>query len=107
VSSYGFDWHNPTDVLQKVKEEVIELEKAIQTKQKDEISNEIGDILFSLANLSRHTEVNPEIALRKANQKFIRRFRFVEQRIKQENKGWEQVSLEEMERIWEEAKKQE
>ncbi len=107
VSSYGFDWHHPTEVLQKVKEEVVELEKAIRRKQKDEISDEIGDILFSLANLSRHSEINPEIALRKANQKFIRRFRFVEQRIKQENKGWEQVSLEEMERIWEEAKKQE
>ncbi len=107
VSSYGFDWHHPAEVLQKVKEEVVELEKAVQKKQKDEISDEIGDILFSLANLSRHSKVNPEIALRKANQKFIRRFRFVEQRIKQENKGWEQVSLEEMERIWEEAKKQE
>jgi len=107
VSSFGFDWRHPMDVLQKVKEEVVELEKAIQKKQNDEIFNEIGDILFSLANLSRHFDVNPEIALRKANQKFMRRFRFVEQRIKQENKEWEQVRLEEMEKIWEEAKKQE
>ena len=107
VSSFGFDWRHPMDVLQKVKEELAELEKAIQKKQKDEIPNEIGDMLFSLANLSRHFDVNPEIALRKANQKFIRRFRFVEQRMKQEGKEWKQVSLEEMDRIWEEAKKQE
>ena len=107
VSSFGFDWSHPMDVLQKVKEEVAELENAIQEKQKDEIFNEIGDILFSLANLSRHVDVNPEIALREANQKFMRRFRFIEKKIKQENKELGQVSLEEMEKIWEEAKKQE
>jgi MazG family protein len=106
VSSFGFDWPHPMDVLQKVKEEVAELEKAIQDKQKDEIFDEIGDILFSLANLSRHFDVNPEIALRESNRKFMRRFRYVEKKIKQEDKEWGQVSLEEMDRIWEEAKEQ-
>ena len=106
VSSFGFDWSHPMDVLQKVKEEVAELENAIQKKQKNEIFDEIGDILFSLANLSRHFDVNPEIALREANQKFMRRFRFVEKKIKKEDKELGQVDLEEMERIWEEAKKQ-
>jgi uncharacterized protein YabN with tetrapyrrole methylase and pyrophosphatase domain len=86
---------------------VAELENAIKEKQKNEIFSEIGDILFSLANLSRHFDVNPEIALREANQKFMRRFRFVEKKIKQENKELGQVDLEELERIWEEAKKQE
>ncbi|UCE42683.1 MAG: nucleoside triphosphate pyrophosphohydrolase [Candidatus Aminicenantes bacterium] len=107
VSSFGFDWSHPMDVLQKVKEEVAELEKAIQRKQEEEIFDEIGDILFSLANLSRHFDVNPEIALREANKKFMRRFQYVEKKIKQEDRDWGQVSLEEMDRIWEEAKEQE
>jgi len=106
VSSFGFDWNHPMDVLQKVKEEVEEMEKAIQENRKEDISFEIGDVLFSLANLSRHFDVNPEIALRAANQKFIRRFRFIEKRLKQEGKELGQASLEEMDRIWEEAKKQ-
>jgi MazG family protein len=105
ASSFGFDWSQSPDVLEKVKEEVAELEKAIQDKQKEEIFAEIGDILFSLANLSRHLDVNPEIALREANNKFIRRFRFIEDRLKQMGKELGQVDLEEMDRIWEEAKK--
>lgn len=105
VSSFGFDWSQPMDVLHKVKEEVAELEEAIQKKKKEEISDEIGDVLFSLANLSRHFDVNPEIALRKANQKFIRRFRFIEDMLKQKGKELREASLEEMDRIWEEAKK--
>lgn len=105
VSSFGFDWSQPMDVLHKVKEEVAELEEAIQKKKKEEISDEIGDVLFSLANLSRHFDVNPEIALRKANKKFIRRFRFIEDMLKQKGKELREASLEEMDRIWEEAKK--
>jgi len=105
VSAFGFDWSQPSDVLRKVKEEVAELEKAIQEGQKEEISAEIGDVLFSLANLSRHFVVNPEIALRESNRKFIRRFRFIENRLKQEGKELGQAGLEEMDKIWEEAKK--
>ena len=106
ASSFGFDWSLPQGVLEKVKEEVAELEKAIQDGQKEEIFTEIGDILFSLANLSRHFDVNPEIALREANCKFIRRFRFIEDKLKKEGKELGQVGLEEMDRIWEEAKKE-
>lgn len=106
VSAFGFDWRQPSDVIEKVKEEVSELEKAVQEKQREEISAEIGDILFSLANLSRHLDVNPEIALRESNRKFIRRFRFVENRLMQEGKELGHVSLAEMEKIWEEAKNQ-
>jgi len=105
TSSFRFDWVQSMDVLQKVKEEVAELEEAIQNKQKKEISVEVGDILFSLANLSRHFEVNPEIALRKANQKFMRRFRFIENKLKQDGRELGKASLEEMDQIWEEAKK--
>lgn len=107
ASSFGFDWKDHSDVLQKVKEEVAELEQAIKTKKKREISSEIGDILFSLANLSRFLGVNPEIALRESNKKFMQRFRYIETRLEKEGKELGQASLEEMDRIWEEAKKRE
>jgi tetrapyrrole methylase family protein/MazG family protein len=106
ASSFGFDWKKPQDVLEKVKEEVAELEKAVQEKKEDEMTKEVGDVLFSLVNVSRHLGVNPEIALRQANKKFIQRFQFVENRLKEEGKELKQSSLEEMDKIWEEAKKQ-
>jgi MazG family protein len=105
VSSFGFDWSQPIDVLEKVKEEVVELEEAVQKNKNEEISAEIGDVLFSLANLSRHYGVNPEIALRNANQKFIRRFRFIEDMLRQKGMELKDASLEEMERLWERSKK--
>jgi MazG family protein len=105
VSSFGFDWSQPIDVLLKVKEELAELEEAVQKMNRQEISSEIGDVLFSLANLSRQFDVNPEIALRKANQKFIRRFRFIEEKLKQKGTELGEASLEEMDKLWEEAKR--
>lgn len=104
VSHYGFDWQKPQDALQKVKEEVSELEKVIETQDKDEISSEIGDILFSLANVSRLLGVNPEIALKQANNKFLKRFKYIEKKLKEEKRELGKVSLEEMDKIWEEAK---
>jgi tetrapyrrole methylase family protein/MazG family protein len=104
AASFGFDWKQFLDALQKAKEEVAELEIAIQQKQEEEIADEIGDVLFSLANVSRHLGVNPEIALRNANKKFIRRFRFVESRLKSEGRELKEASLNEMDRFWEEAK---
>jgi len=106
ASSYGFDWEKSQDVLKKMKEEIAELEKAVQEKKEEEMTKEVGDVLFSLANLSRHLGVNPEIALSQANKKFIQRFQFVEKKLKEEGKELNQASLEEMDRIWEEAKKQ-
>lgn len=104
VSSHGFDWSQPVEVLKKVKEELSELEKALQTEDKEGISEEIGDLLFSLANLSRHLRVNPEIALRQTNHKFIKRFRYIEDRLKDQGRQLGQVSVEEMDEIWEESK---
>ena len=104
VSPYGFDWEQPLDALQKVKEELCELENAIGTGKEDEILHEIGDIFFSLANVSRHLGINPEVALKHANKKFIRRFQFIEKRLKERGKELENASLEEMDEIWEEAK---
>ncbi len=104
VSSYGFDWKQPQEALQKVKEEVSELERALEAKKEDEILCELGDILFSMANVSRLLGVNPEIALRDTNKKFIRRFKFIEERLKEKGKELGQVSLEQMDEIWDEAK---
>jgi len=107
VSSYGFDWEKPADAFQKVKEELSELEKVIKTQKKKEISGEIGDIFFSLANVSRLLGVNSEIALKQANKRFINRFKYIEKKLREKGKELGQVNLEEMDRIWEEAKKKE
>jgi MazG family protein len=104
VSHYGFDWSQAREALQKVKEEVVELEKVIDAQDKAELSREMGDVFFSLVNVSRLLGINPEIALRQANKKFIKRFKYIEKKLKEEKKGLGQTSLEEMDKIWEEAK---
>ena len=105
VSAHGFDWSQPLDAFQKVTEEISELEKAIAMKEEDEIMQEMGDILFSLVNVSRHLKINPEIALNQANEKFIRRFKYLEEKLREEGKELSQVSLDEMDEIWEESKR--
>jgi uncharacterized protein YabN with tetrapyrrole methylase and pyrophosphatase domain len=105
VSRYGFDWSKPLEALQKVKEETLELEKALKAKREKEIFDEIGDLLFSLANVSRLIGVNPEIALREANEKFIKRFELVEKGLKKRGKKLGEASLKEMDELWEKAKK--
>lgn len=99
----GFDWKNPRDVLEKISEETAELVEVIDAGDPDRIEDEFGDLLFVIANLSRHLNVDPEAALRRANEKFSRRFRHVEKRlIEQERLG--EASLDEMEELWVEAK---
>ncbi len=104
ASHVGFDWDQPLDALQKVKEEISELEKALETKEEDEVFKEVGDLFFAMSNVSRHLGVNPEIALRQANKKFRQRFRFIEEKLGMEGKALDQTSLEEMDKIWDEAK---
>ena len=104
VSSYGFDWKQPLLALEKVKEELDELEKALQSDNKEEAAEEIGDLLFSLANVSRLLDVNPEIALRQTNDKFNRRFRFIEERLEEQGDELGKVSLDEMNILWEASK---
>ena len=104
ASGYGFDWTQTQDVILKVKEEVLELENAIQHKKSSEILDEMGDVLFSLANVSRHIGINPEIALRSANKKFIARFQYIEEIIKEKDLNLDQVTLEEMDEFWNQAK---
>lgn len=104
VSAYGFDWESALDALQKVREEVSELERALKAKRRMDIFQEMGDIFFSLANVSRLLDINPEMALKQTNEKFIKRFRFIENKLKKSGRDLTQTNLKEMDKIWEEAK---
>ena len=99
----GFDWKNPRDVLDKISEETAELVDVIDSGNADRIEDEFGDLLFVIANLSRHLNVDPEAALRRANEKFSRRFRHIEKRLSDTSRLGT-ASLEEMEELWIEAK---
>ena len=100
----GFDWTDAKDVLSKIVEETQELSEASARKSSDEIEDEFGDLLFVIANLSRHLKVDPEAALRRTNAKFTRRFAHIEQSLKETGRSMEDASLEEMEDLWMEAK---
>lgn len=107
ASSSGFDWDNPLAALEKVKEEIAELERALREESKEHVFQELGDVFFALSNVSRLLDVNPEIALKKANDKFIARFRSLEHELAERGKTLEQTSLEEMDKIWEQLKTRE
>lgn len=104
VSAYGFDWRAPREAMEKVKEELAELEKALASGEDGEREQELGDLFFSLANVSRLLGINPEMALRRANEKFRRRFEAVEEELKKQGKALGQATLEEMDKIWDEIK---
>lgn len=101
----GFDWEKPEQVFEKVKEELAELSAEI-TKQNNlnKIEDEFGDVLFSLINYARFLNVNPEDALERTNKKFIRRFTYMEQKLKEQNKQIGDCTLSEMDVYWNEAK---
>ena len=80
------------------------MEKAIKHKKSSEILDEMGDVFFSLANVSRHIGINPEIALRMANKKFTVRFQYIEEKLKEKGLNLNQVTLEEMDEFWNQAK---
>lgn len=105
VKGIGFEWDNLEDVWAKVFEEMNELKHEIQTKS-DKIEEEFGDVLFSLVNLSRYIDIQPENALGKTNNKFITRFQLMEQLVKDENLNLEDMSLSEMDVFWDKAKNQ-
>jgi MazG family protein len=101
----GFEWTDISQVWEKVKEEIIELEEAIATqKSQEEIEDELGDVFFSLINYARFLKLDPETALDKVNNKFRRRFQFIEEFA---TKPLSEMSLEEMDRLWDNAKQQE
>lgn len=103
----GFDWPNLDDVFAKLEEEIGETREAIVEGDQAHIEEEIGDVLFVLANLARKAKVDPEVALRSANAKFERRFRWIEEALKREGKSPDTSSLEEMDGLWNLAKRHE
>src|SRR5271168_4875109 len=103
----GFDWNDVRAVLEKIREELVEVEAEIGAGSAQSLSAEVGDLLFAAVNLARHLKVDPEAALRSANAKFERRFAHIENRLAEGGQTPEGASLNEMERLWDEAKAEE
>lgn len=108
VSSVGFDWDNAQQVWDKVREEWEELQAETRAEEVDQekVMEEMGDVLFSMVNLSRFINVNPEEALERTNKKFIQRFTYIEEQARAAGKQVHELSLSEMEELWVKAKKQ-
>jgi len=104
ASKIGFDWNEKEDVWTKVKEEIEEFETASHSGDKEKMEDELGDLFFSLINYSRFIGINPEYALRKTNKKFLNRFQYIEQRLKENGKRISDSNLKEMDKYWEESK---
>lgn len=104
VAKVGFDWPGIREVLDKLHEEIGELEEARQAGDADKVEDEFGDLLFVMANLSRFLKVDAEQALRRANLKFRQRFAYIERRLRERGREIHAASLEEMEALWQEAK---
>lgn len=100
----GFDWESPSDVWNKVREELDELEAELKRGDREASEQELGDFIFSVINAARLYRLNPDNALEQTNDKFIRRFGHVERRAKEEGKSLKDMTLEEMDHLWDEAK---
>jgi XTP/dITP diphosphohydrolase len=104
VHGIGFDWQNKNQVWNKVKEEIKEFQHEEKKNNPEKMEEEFGDVLFSLVNYSRFVNINPEDALEKTNKKFIRRFKYMEQKIKEDGFDLSKLSFEQMNRFWDMAK---
>ena len=109
VANVGFDWEKREDVWEKVKEEIQEFEEELTSERMNELTNdgktaEFGDLLFSLINVARLYKIKPDNALEQTNLKFIQRFNYIEEKAKEQGKDLKDMSLEEMEALWQEAK---
>lgn len=105
AAKIGFDWKTKEDVWKKVEEEIHELHAAVTSNNKEHIEKEFGDVLFSLVNYSRFINVNPEESLQRAVKKFTARFHYIEEKLKEQGKDIYQAGFEEMDTLWNEAKK--
>ncbi|WP_428030200.1 nucleoside triphosphate pyrophosphohydrolase [Ancylobacter sp.] len=104
AAKVGFDWPDVRPVLAKIREEIDEVEAEIVSGDREAAAEEVGDLLFALANLARHLDVDPEAALRGTNQKFVRRFAYIEDRLAEQGRSPNEASLDEMEAHWQAAK---
>ena len=107
ASYFGFDWPGPEQVWDKVAEELTELKSAVASGDKDRTREEMGDLFFSLVNLSRFLDLQAEEALSQTIDRFLQRFAHIERRIRERGKTLAGASLEEMDSLWEEAKETE
>ncbi|MFV3288023.1 nucleoside triphosphate pyrophosphohydrolase [Pseudomonas sp. NY11955] len=107
AATVGFDWPAALPVLDKVREELDEVLQAMADGDADALEDEVGDLLFAAVNLARHLKHDPEHALRRANRKFERRFRFIEQALRDSGRPIEDCNLDELDALWGEAKRQE
>lgn len=107
ASRVGFDWDEASQVLPKVEEEIDELKNSISSANREEVEMEIGDLFFSIVNLSRLLNIDAEDVLRKSNRKFVRRFKNMEAKLKERGDKFEDYSLEELDEIWDKVKSEE
>jgi len=110
VANVGFDWEKKEDVWDKVKEEIREFEEELrkqETENREQQEEELGDLIFALINAARLYKLKPDNALEKTNQKFMRRFNYVEQKATEQGRSLKDMSLDEMEALWQEAKRSE
>ncbi len=105
VRAVGFDWEKKDQIWDKVREELGELQQEVKDENQDDIENEFGDLIFSIINAARLYEVDPESALERTNQKFMNRFKFLEDKTINQGVSLKKMTLEEMNVIWDEAKK--
>ncbi|MGM3422002.1 nucleoside triphosphate pyrophosphohydrolase [Pseudomonas benzopyrenica] len=104
AANVGFDWADATPVVAKIQEELDEVREAMANGQAAQVAEEVGDLLFVMVNLARHLQVDAEDALRQANAKFERRFRYIEEALKAQGRTPQEASLEEMDAFWDAAK---
>lgn len=107
AAKVGFDWERPEQIVEKLHEELGELEQARGTGDRDRLEDELGDLFFVLVNLSRQLKVDPEQALRRTNGKFRQRFGYLEAKLREQGKALEEAGLNEMEALWQQAKRAE
>ncbi|HMQ03177.1 MAG TPA: nucleoside triphosphate pyrophosphohydrolase [Pyrinomonadaceae bacterium] len=104
AAKVGFDWPDNSPIIEKAREELDELGQAINSADRSGIEEEIGDLLFVIVNLARHLDIEPETALKRTNRKFRERFGYIEARLKAAGRALGDASLEEMDKLWDEAK---
>lgn len=105
AAGVGFDWENPRDIFDKLKEELAEFEEEFDADNGDGMIDELGDLIFVMVNLARKLKVDPEYALRRTVKRFIDRFGHIEDSLKKQGRSFSETTLEEMEKLWQEAKK--
>ncbi|MCQ2311085.1 MAG: nucleoside triphosphate pyrophosphohydrolase [Paludibacteraceae bacterium] len=105
VANVGFDWEKKEDVWNKVKEEIGEFEAEVNNMDSDKMAAEFGDLIFALINAARLYKIKPDNALEMTNQKFIKRFEYIEQKAAEQGRSLKDMTLNEMEELWQEAKK--